>query len=119
MRTILFIALLLINPAGASETLTPVFVENRHDYWVFDRTVPPDYPRAALRGKVTGFVRVLHTVNAKGRVEDIEVIESVPSEIFIRPTLRALKRFRFKPAESNPERIPVRSEFTMHFDLGN
>ncbi|MEM9533075.1 MAG: energy transducer TonB [Pseudomonadota bacterium] len=115
---ILSMAILLVGAfVTAAEDQQPLQVDTQDQYWAFDRTVPPAYPRKALKENLTGYVRVLHTIDKNGRVKDIQVLESVPSDIFIRPTLRALKQFRYKPAKTNPDRTPIRTEFVMKFEL--
>ncbi len=59
----------------------------------------------------------MKTIDSKGRVRDIEVIESVPPGVFDRERVRALKNFRYKSSPSNPERIPIRIKFRMDLEL--
>ncbi len=106
MRFLLLATLLVAFASVAAEQAPPLEVDTQDQYWAFDRTVPPEYPRKALKEGLTGYVRVLHTIDKNGKVRDIQVLESVPSDVFIRPTLRALKKFRYKPADTNPERTP-------------
>lgn len=63
---------------------------------VFSSMSPPEYPARALRKGVEGWVEVEFSVNARGRVTDVVVIESQPGTTFIRETLRALKKWRVK-----------------------
>ncbi|MEM7705919.1 MAG: energy transducer TonB [Pseudomonadota bacterium] len=117
MRFIVFSIIILTAFVSLAEDQTPLKVDTHDQYWAFDRTVPPEYPRKALKEGLTGYVRVLHTIDKKGRVKDIQVLKSVPSDIFVRPTIKALKKFRYKPTESNPDRTPIRTEFVMRFEL--
>ena len=108
----------LLSAFGAiAEDEVPLTSSPEQGLWVRDLAFPPEYPRQAYKKGVTGFVNVMFTINSKGRVRDIEVIESEPPGVFDKSTFRALKRFRYKPTEINSERQPDRVEFTMHFEL--
>ena len=114
MRMKLFvIALLFSLPIAASE----LELSEPGVYWEMKRTVAPIYPRSAVREGTCGYVRVHHNIDEKGRVKKIEIIKSVPPEIFDKATIRALKQFRYKPTPANPDRQPVRVEFRMEFDI--
>lgn len=117
MRFVFLLILILTTFVSAAEDPPPLQVDTQDQYWAFDRTVPPEYPRKALKESLTGYVRVLHTIDKNGRVRNIQVLESVPSDIFVRPTIAALKKFRYKPAQTNPDRTPIRTEFVMKFEL--
>ncbi|MDX1625498.1 MAG: TonB family protein, partial [Wenzhouxiangellaceae bacterium] len=55
-----------------------------------------------------GHVVLQFVVDSNGEIWDVEVVEAVPDDRFVRPALRALAKREFVPAESNPGRVPVR-----------
>ncbi len=80
--------------------------------------VNPQYPpRAAERG-IEGWVELLFGISATGTVQDAEVMNSHPGNVFDRAALRAVRRWKYNPKieDGSPvERhgITVRLEFTL------
>jgi protein TonB len=80
--------------------------------------VNPQYPpRAAERG-LEGWVEMSFVISASGKVEDAEVTNSHPGNVFDRAALRAVRRWKYNPqiVDGKPvERhgITVRLEFTL------
>ncbi|NND54909.1 MAG: energy transducer TonB [Gammaproteobacteria bacterium] len=62
--------------------------------------IMPQYPRRAWMQKMEGDVLVEFSVNQQGVVQNIKVISS-SNRIFDVPTLDAVSRFRYEPAEEN------------------
>jgi protein TonB len=59
--------------------------------------VNPHYPpRAAERG-IEGWVELVFTVSEAGAVQDAEVLESHPSNVFDRAALRAVRKWKYNP----------------------
>jgi TonB family protein len=59
--------------------------------------VEPDYPPDAERGGVEGSVDLSFTVDPDGRVTDVIVDHSEPSDIFDRAAALAVRRWRYEP----------------------
>lgn len=57
---------------------------------------PPKYPASAVKKGVDGCVVMSFLIDAQGRAEKIEVIESKPKDVFEKATLKALKQWRFE-----------------------
>jgi protein TonB len=80
--------------------------------------VNPQYPpRAAERG-IEGWVELLFGISATGTVQDAEVMNSHPGNVFDRAALRAVRRWKYNPKieDGKPvERhgITVRLEFSL------
>lgn len=89
--------------AGSAEELVPL------------REVSPEYPVRAAAAGIEGSVTLRFTVNAQGRVEDIEVIASEPPGVFDRAARRAISRSRFVPRQENG--VPVAREATKVFNF--
>ncbi len=77
--------------------------------------IAPDYPPQARSRRVEGFVELEFRVATNGNAEDIRVLRSQPEGLFDRNAVRALMRWKFKPAERNgvPEAATTRT--TMNF----
>lgn len=79
--------------------------------------VLPEYPDSARRRGIEGHVRLGFTINAQGRVENIEVLEASPSNVFNLSARRAAARWRFTPSRENGVPVPRRAEKTIEFKL--
>lgn len=79
--------------------------------------VAPDYPPQARSRKIEGFVELEFLVNTNGSTDAIRVVRSEPEGLFDRNAVRALMRWKFKPAERDgvPEAATTRT--TMNFRL--
>ncbi|MFC7048296.1 energy transducer TonB [Emcibacter nanhaiensis] len=62
--------------------------------------IAPEYPAAAARKGLSGYVVVGFTVDKTGAVSDAYVIES-SSGLFDRSALRAIRKFKYKPKVVN------------------
>ncbi|MBV1916007.1 MAG: TonB family protein [Pseudomonadales bacterium] len=67
--------------------------------------VQPQYPFRAANQGIEGWVLVEFTITKLGTVKDVEVVESKPAYLFDRATIRAIKRWKFKPRTVNGEPI--------------
>lgn len=79
--------------------------------------VLPEYPHSARQRGIEGYVRLGFTINAQGRVENIEVLEAKPSGIFNTSARRAAARWRFAPSRENGVAVARRAEKTIEFKL--
>ncbi|MDX1498282.1 MAG: TonB family protein [Woeseiaceae bacterium] len=75
-----------------------------------ERFVQPDYPRAARRRGIAGFVEVEFDVNPDGSTGAISVIRAEPEAIFDDNAIRAVERWRFAPRGDT-----VRGRVTLRF----
>lgn len=81
------------------------------------RHYPPLYPFAAKRKAIEGEVIVRLVVDKTGRVQDPEIIEAVPEGIFEASALRAVRRWRFRPATKGGEKVDVYVVVPVKFEL--
>lgn len=73
------------------------------------RESQPNYPDKAYRRGVTGYAKLKYVVDLSGLATDIEIIEESPLGVgFGKESVKALKKWRFEPAEVNG--IPIRSD---------
>ena len=69
--------------------------------------VEPEYPEQALLDNIEGYVILRFEVSETGAVENAEVLEAKPPNIFDESALNAAKQFKYKPAYVNGK--PVRT----------
>lgn len=78
------------------------------------RYVEPDYPRSAASRDLAGWVDVRFGVDASGRTQDVQVVESSPPGVFDEAALAAVRRWRFAGVNDDTgatsSRIRVRFE---------
>lgn len=74
----------------------------------------PEFPSAALRSGIDGWVVLEFTVDTNGRVGDVEVADS-SSRVFHRNAIRALEQWRFSPVQENGQSVPVRANVRFTF----
>jgi TonB family protein len=77
---------------------------------------PPEYPMAARQQNITGTVLLRAIISTDGRVIDTKYV-SGPSE-FVRPSVDALKQWRFKPTLVDGNPVEVETVFEFNFKLG-
>lgn len=80
--------------------------------------VEPDYPDAARRARVDGFVLLEAIVNKRGDVVNVKVLQSPPSRYgFSEKATEAVEKWKFKPAIYRGRPINVRIRFSVEFNL--
>ena len=77
----------------------------------------PDYPRAALRDRVEGWVAVDYTVTESGLVRDIEIVAAEPHGVFEAAAKAAVGQWRFRPRVANGRPVPQRLSVTLRFNV--
>jgi TonB family protein len=78
--------------------------------------VPPRYPDAARKAKISGRVTLQAVVKKDGSVGDIQVLQSPdPKFGFVEAAIAAVKQWRYKPAMQNGRPIDV--YFTIVVDV--
>lgn len=70
-------------------------------------SVTPDYPSHAKAIGREGWVIVELDIDDKGMPMNAEIVDSGPSALFERTTLRAIEKFRFEPAMYAGEPVSV------------
>jgi periplasmic protein TonB len=86
---------------------------------VLVKSVPARYPSVARIRRQHGWVDVQFTVDTDGNVTDAKVIESRPSHVFNRAALRAVERWKYRPALRNGQPFPVTMRRRITFNLGS
>jgi protein TonB len=99
------LSLALTLPARAAEKIEPP---------VAVRTIAPEFPEQLLREGVSGLVLVNCLIDEKGTVQDMR-IEKASNELFVKPAMQALSKWRFKPAQSGGNKVPLRVSIPIRF----
>ena len=79
------------------------------------RTVQPVYPESARKRGVEGWVELAFTVMPNGTVEDVEVRNASPADVFDDAAVRAIRGWRFEPVERNGEKVAQRAMVRLRF----
>jgi TonB family protein len=79
------------------------------------RTVQPVYPEQARKRGVEGWVELAFTVMPNGTVDDVEVRNASPADVFDDAAVRAIRGWRFEPVERNGERVAQRAMVRLRF----
>lgn len=68
---------------------------------------PVVYPELARRQGISGYVTMNVLISESGNVEDVEIIESRPEEIFDLKADSTIRRWKFEPATYNGKKVKV------------
>jgi len=82
------------------------------------RPISPVYPDDALRTNAEGWVEMLFTVDAEGKVSDVEVVNSQPKNVFDRAAIAAMRHARYEPVLVDGQPVAQRARFKISFRLG-
>lgn len=80
--------------------------------------VSPDYPAAAKKRRTEGWVELQFLVGVDGIPRQIEVLRAQPPSMFDRAAVRAVSRWKFKPAERGGASVEALAKTTVGFKLG-
>ncbi|MEX2495791.1 MAG: TonB family protein, partial [Woeseia sp.] len=79
--------------------------------------VAPEYPRAAQRRNMTGWVDVTFRVDRSGRVLDVGILDSKPSDVFTDAATEAVSQWRFEPVTEMGVRVEKLVAVRLMFNL--
>jgi len=107
------------------ETSAPAATPHRLEYGIGEvdepprpvRHVRPRYPSAAERKRIQGLVRIAFTVDTRGRVGKIEVLDSQPPGIFDEAAIASARRWRFVPGKVEGKPVNTRCSIVIRFRL--
>ncbi len=83
------------------------------------KMVAPVYPSVALKKGIEGWVEVSFNVTQNGTVEDVEVRNSSPADVFDDAAVRAVKQWRFEPVARNGVIVEQRAITRLRFSPGD
>jgi len=79
----------------------------------------PRYPRDAAMKGLTGQVKFKFDLDKKGVPRNIQLVQALPDRTFVKPSVKAIRKWRFKPAQDE-QGSPVESfdlRYTMEYKL--
>ncbi len=79
--------------------------------------VATEYPQDAARKGIEGSVDVSFTVTSQGKVTDVLVLDAVPSEIFNRSAVAAVRRWKYDPKTINGVPVESHQQLRLQFKL--
>lgn len=79
------------------------------------KTVQPVYPESARKRGIEGWVELAFTVQPNGSVDEVEVRNASPADVFDEAAVRAIRQWRFEPVVRNGEKIPQRAMVRLKF----
>jgi protein TonB len=81
--------------------------------------VNPEYPREAERRGTEGSVEVSFTVSPEGKVSDVIIVNSEPSDIFDRAAVDAVRRWRYEPKKVGGVPVEAHLQAVVQFKLSH
>jgi TonB family protein len=79
--------------------------------------VAADYPPEAARKGVEGSVDVSFTISPQGKVDDVTIVNAVPSDIFNRAAITAVRRWKYEPKTVNGVPVEAHQQLRLQFKL--
>jgi TonB family protein len=79
------------------------------------RMVSPAYPDAARKRGIEGWVELAFTVQTNGSVDQVEVRNASPADVFDDAAVRAVRQWRFEPVLRAGEKIEQRAMVRLKF----
>lgn len=79
--------------------------------------IPPIYPMKAMRRGIQGAVTVRFLVNARGLVEEPEIVESNPKDLFEAAVISCVSQWKFKPGTIDGMAVATLVQTTIRFRL--
>ena len=83
------------------------------------RPISPTYPEDALRKGIEGWVELQFTVDADGKVSDVEVTASEPKNVFDRAAVSAMKHARYEPVLVDGQAVAQKAHFRIAFRVSS
>ena len=79
------------------------------------KRVEPQYPVAARRERLEGFVELRFTVSESGAVQDIEVLDAQPHGTFEQAAIAAVRRWKYLPRQIGTAPEPSEQRVRLYF----
>jgi len=84
-------------------------------YWVVTKISNPVYPTSAVRNDISGCVEFSFVISELGKAQNIQIIKSVPENIFNKAATKSLKKFRWAATNNNDVLQPVLTTLQLDF----
>jgi protein TonB len=80
------------------------------------KVIAPKLPESAVKKGISGWVEVVFTVRTDGKVDNVEVRNASPADVFNDAAIRAVRQWRFEPVERNGEKVAQRAMVRLRFE---
>jgi len=80
------------------------------------KQVPPIYPMDATRRGLSGYVNAQFIIDTRGNVVDVKITSS-SDPIFEKPTINALRQWKFTPGEKGGKVVTTRAETRIPYTI--
>lgn len=108
---------LTLSYSGTGPYLGPMGIDRNADGDVIPLVrIQPIYPRKAALDRLEGWVEVEFTITETGSVTDVKV-QGYSDRIFVRPAVRSILKWKFKPRIENGQALSRRATQIMEFKL--
>ncbi len=77
----------------------------------------PQFPTAARMSGIEGWVTVSYTIDDKGRVSDVHIVDAKPRRVFDSAVRKAVHNWRFEPTVVDGQPVARRMTQTIQFAL--
>ena len=98
---------------GSLHAQTPKKVSKQEAMNAVITKVPPTYPSVARQLNIEGGVELEATINEDGAVDQVSIISGNP--VLTKPSVEALKKWKFKPFTENGKAVQVIATFHFTF----
>lgn len=102
-------------PPGEPDIKPPPVIGGRVEAAQLIKQAMPEYPPLARKARVEGVVVLEGTVNVSGSVENVRVVQGHP--MLIEEAMKAVKKWKYRPAMLNGEPTPCPVIVTVRFTL--
>ena len=75
--------------------------------------VEPRYPVQAAQAKIEGYGIAEFDVQPDGSVQNVNIIKSVPNQVFDKEAARALQQWTYTPSAGGAKKVNVQLDFMM------
>ncbi len=75
--------------------------------------VEPRYPLAAVQAKTEGYIVAEFDIQPDGSVKNVQIIKSVPAQVFDKVAIKALQQWVYSPSASGMKQAKVQLDFAM------
>lgn len=75
--------------------------------------VEPRYPVAAAQAKTEGYIVAEFDIQPDGTVQNVQIIKSVPAQVFDKVAVTALQQWAYSPSETGMKQAKVQLDFLM------
>lgn len=86
---------------GAKDNIAPVM------------RVEPRYPLSAVQQRIEGYVVAEFDVDPSGLVQNVQIVKSVPAQVFDAEVIRAVKQWTYSPSATGLQKLSVQLDFEM------